>query len=191
MPSVRNSIWAAALAVTLVTTAFAQTSVDQAGLAKLTAPTSLPTPAMPANINSIPAKKLFGSEKLPANLAARAIGNYSRGCLSGAQALPVNGPAWQVMRTSRNRNWGHPSLLNLIERLASDAKQTAGWNGLLVGDISQPRGGPMLTGHASHQIGLDADVWFTPMPDHVLTSKERENMAPVEMVKDHQTLKRE
>ena len=49
-----------------------------------------------------------------------------------------------------------------------------GWNGLLVGDMSQPRGGPMITGHASHQVGLDADIWFTPMPDHVLTREERE-----------------
>ena len=23
----------------------------------------------------------------------------------------------------------------------------------------------MLTGHASHQVGLDADIWLTPMPD--------------------------
>ena len=63
-----------------------------------------------------------------------------------------------------------------------------GWNGLLVGDIAQPRGGPMLTGHASHQIGLDADIWFTPMPDHVLTAQERETMSAVSMVKDHKTL---
>jgi penicillin-insensitive murein DD-endopeptidase len=59
---------------------------------------------------------------------------------------------------------------------------------LLVGDMSQPRGGPMLTGHASHQIGLDADIWFTPMPDRQLTSNERENLVPLEMVKDRSTL---
>ena len=47
-----------------------------------------------------------------------------------------------------------------------------GWPGLLLGDISQPRGGPMLTGHASHQIGLDADIWLTPMPSRTL-SRER------------------
>jgi penicillin-insensitive murein endopeptidase len=92
------------------------------------------------------------------------------------------------MRTSRNRNWAHPALVSLIEKLASDAKQNDGWNGLLVGDLSQPRGGPMLTGHASHQIGLDADVWFTPMPDHVLTDKERESLVPIDMVKDRSTL---
>ena len=58
-----------------------------------------------------------------------------------------------------------------------------GWPGLLVGDISQPRGGPMVNGHASHQIGLDADIWLTPMPDHVLSRSERETMQAVSMVK--------
>ena len=69
------------------------------------------------------------------------------------------------MRLSRNRNWGHPELIALVEKLAVDAQEHDGWPGLLVGDISQPRGGPMLTGHASHQVGLDADIWLTPMPD--------------------------
>ncbi len=176
-------IWAA---IVQQPNATGQTVGDQSSLTNAVTQASVPVP--PADIYKIPAKKLFGAEKTPANLAARAIGNYSRGCLSGAQALPVNGEAWQVMRTSRNRNWGTPALLNVIERLAKDAKQNDGWNGLMVGDISQPRGGPMLTGHASHQIGLDADIWFTPKPDHELSAKERENMVPLEMVKDHQTL---
>jgi penicillin-insensitive murein endopeptidase len=86
------------------------------------------------------------------------------------------------MRLSRNRNWGHPVLIRLVEKLAMDAKEHDGWPGLLVGDISQPRGGPMLTGHASHQVGLDADVWFTPMPDRRLTAKEREDLAATSML---------
>ena len=43
------------------------------------------------------------------------------------------------------------------------APLTAGL-GFSVGDMSQPRGGPMVTGHSSHQIGLDVDIWLTPMP---------------------------
>jgi penicillin-insensitive murein endopeptidase len=103
--------------------------------------------------------------------------------MAGGVALPVNGPAWQAMRLSRNRNWGTPQLVRLLEKLAVDARQKDGWPGLLVGDMSQPRGGPMLTGHASHQIGLDADIWLTPMPDRTLTAKEREDISAVSMVK--------
>ena len=33
----------------------------------------------------------------------------------------------------------------------------------LIGDLSQPRGGLMRFGHKSHQSGLDADVWFSPL----------------------------
>ena len=131
-----------------------------------------------------PAKVLFGAAKTPAPLAARAIGFYAKGCLAGAAALAIDGPAWQAMRLSRNRNWGHPVLIALVEKLAVEAKQHDGWPGLLVGDISQPRGGPMLTGHASHQIGLDADIWFTPMPDRRLSEKEREELSATSMLGD-------
>jgi penicillin-insensitive murein endopeptidase len=130
-----------------------------------------------------PAKDLFGSITAPAPLAARAIGSYARGCLAGGVAVPINGPGWQVMRLSRNRNWGHPRLLVYLERLAKDTR-SIGWPGLLIGDIAQPRGGPMITGHASHQIGLDADIWLTPMPNRLLTSQEREEMTAVSMLRD-------
>lgn len=129
-----------------------------------------------------PAKQLFGAKKQPANLEPRAIGFYARGCLAGAIALPITGRTWQVMRLSRNRNWGHPILIGLIERVASKVPKVAGWPGLLVGDIAQPRGGPMLTGHASHQIGLDADIWLTPMPPRTLSAQEREEMVAVSML---------
>jgi penicillin-insensitive murein DD-endopeptidase len=128
------------------------------------------------------AKKLFGAAGTSAALAPRAIGFYARGCLAGAEPLAIDGPAWQAMRLSRNRNWGHPILVRLIEQLATEASTHDGWPGLLVGDISQPRGGPMLTGHASHQIGLDADIWLTPMPDRRLTEKEREELAATSML---------
>jgi penicillin-insensitive murein endopeptidase len=131
-----------------------------------------------------PAKELFGAAKAPAPLAARAIGFYAKGCLAGGTALPIDGPAWQAMRLSRNRNWGHPDLVALVEKLAVEAKEHDGWTGLLVGDLAQPRGGPMLTGHASHQVGLDADVWLTPMPNRRLTPKEREELSATSMLAD-------
>jgi penicillin-insensitive murein DD-endopeptidase len=40
----------------------------------------------------------------------------------------------------------------------------------------------MLTGHASHQIGLDADIWFTPMPNRRLSHTEREEMSAISML---------
>ena len=145
-------------------------------------PNDTPAKAGKGTAAVLPAKTVFGAMATPAPLAARAIGFYNRGCLSGAVAVPIDGETWQVMRLSRNRNWGHPKLVGLLERLAEDGAAKDGWQGLLVGDLSQPRGGPMLTGHASHQIGLDADVWLTPMPDRRLTADEREKLAATSML---------
>jgi penicillin-insensitive murein endopeptidase len=145
-------------------------------------PKALPPLARP-NDPATPAKELFGRKKSPAPLAARTIGFYSRGCLAGGRALEVNGPTWQVMRLSRNRNWGHPALINFLERFARKVPEVSRWPGILVGDLSQPRGGPMLTGHASHQVGLDADIWLTPMPNRTLTPVEREEMFAVNVVR--------
>ncbi|MET0923383.1 MAG: penicillin-insensitive murein endopeptidase, partial [Xanthobacteraceae bacterium] len=144
-------------------------------------PQPLPPLAKPDD-PATPAKQLFGRKTGPAPLQARTIGFYAKGCLAGGMALPINGKTWQVMRLSRNRNWGHPELVKLVEKLAVDAKAGDGWPGLLVGDLSQPRGGPMLTGHASHQVGLDADIWLTPMPDRRLTEKEREDLSATSML---------
>jgi penicillin-insensitive murein DD-endopeptidase len=128
------------------------------------------------------AKVLFGRETLPTAGPAHAIGAYERGCLSGGVALPADGPNWQVMRPSRNRTWGHPILIAWLERLAQKLPAQAGWPGLLVGDIAQPRGGPMLTGHGSHQIGLDADIWLTPMPERRLSPAERDEISATDVV---------
>src|SRR5438105_7642157 len=136
----------------------------------------LPPLAHP-NDPKIGAKELFGRKVLPAAMPSRVIGFYAKGCIAGAEALPINGDTWQVMRLSRNRNWAHPELVKLLERLSANAHKDAGWPGILVGDMSQPRGGPMITGHASHQVGLDADIWLTPMPARELTRAEREDMS--------------
>ncbi len=113
-----------------------------------------------------------------------AIGSYAKGCLAGGAMLPAEGPRWQAVRLSRNRNWGHPAMIGFLQDFAGKLPGINGWPGLLVGDISQPRGGPMRTGHASHQIGLDADVWLTPMPGRVLSRQEREDLEPVNLVAD-------
>ena len=108
------------------------------------------------------AKKQFGAMKAPAQLPPAPFGSYAKGCLAGGEQLPETGPTWQAMRLSRNRNWGHPDTIDFLEDLSAFAATQPGWKGLYIGDISQPRGGPMLTGHASHQMGLDADIWMLP-----------------------------
>ena len=139
-----------------------------------------PKPLLPLtnpNDPKLGAKELFGRKILPAAMPTQVIGFYSKGCIAGAQPLPINGPTWQVMRLSRNRNWGSPRLIAFVEKFAKRVRKVSNWPGILVGDMSQPRGGPMLTGHASHQIGLDVDVWLTPMPRHELSPEEREDMS--------------
>ncbi len=145
-------------------------------------PKPLPPLANP-NDPHIPAKQLFGRKAKPSKQKPQAVGFYAKGCLAGGEALPINGPNWQVMRLSRNRNWGHPDIVALIERLATKVNKVANWPGLLIGDMAQPRGGPMITGHASHQVGLDADIWLTPMPNRALSRNEREEMSAVNMVR--------
>jgi penicillin-insensitive murein endopeptidase len=142
----------------------------------------LPPLANP-NDPKLGAKELFGRKVLPAALPTRAVGFYAKGCIAGAEALPINGETWQVMRLSRNRNWAHPDMVALLKRVAAKVPKEAGWPGILVGDMSQPRGGPMITGHASHQVGLDADIWLTPMPNRQLSRNEREEMSAVMMVR--------
>jgi penicillin-insensitive murein endopeptidase len=86
------------------------------------------------------------------------------------------------MRLSRDRRWGTTELVDYIEALARSAAQD-GWPGILVGDMGQARGGPMKSGHASHQTGLDVDIWLQPMPDYVLSAKERESLSAVSVLK--------
>ena len=128
-----------------------------------------------------PTISAFGAADTPAAGRAASHGGYAAGCLAGAQPLPETGPGWQAMRLSRNRNWGHPELIAFVERL-SRAAQDAGWAGLYVGDISQPRGGPMTSGHRSHQIGLDADIWLRPPRRLNLSVAEREAIGSPSLV---------
>ncbi len=119
----------------------------------------------------IPANKIFGNFAKPTDLVSEPIGSYARGCLNGGVALPFKGKNWQVMHPKRNRNWGHPYTIKFVKDLSKQA-EAIGWKGLYIGDISQPRGGPMPYGHKSHQIGLDVDIWLTEPKDLNLTISE-------------------
>ena len=132
---------------------------------------------LPAQAEKL-ANKLFGAAENPSVQDAMPIGSYARGCAAGLVELPETGPTWQAMRLSRHRNFGHPMLVQYLEELSQSATQI-GWNGLYIGDMGQPRGGPMTSGHASHQIGLDADIWMLPPQRLDLSRKEREKISSI------------
>ncbi|WP_149141385.1 penicillin-insensitive murein endopeptidase [Gemmobacter caeruleus] len=133
--------------------------------------------ALPASAEKL-ANKLFGAMAAPSQQAAMPIGSYARGCAAGMVQLPETGPTWQAMRLSRNRNYGQPALVQFLADLSAGATQI-GWRGLYIGDMSQPRGGPMTSGHASHQIGLDADIWMLPPRSLTLSRAEREKISSI------------
>lgn len=139
------------------------------------------TIAFPAIAAEKQAKQLFGAKRLGSAQKSAPHGSYAKGCIAGAVRLPETGPTWQAMRLSRNRNWGHPETIDYIRKLSAFAAAQPGWKGLYIGDISQPRGGPMLTGHSSHQIGLDADIWMLPPKRLDLSSGEREKLSSISM----------
>jgi penicillin-insensitive murein endopeptidase len=124
------------------------------------------------------ANKLFGAKNAASDQPAMPIGSYAKGCGAGQIQLPETGPTWQAMRLSRGRNWGQPTLIDYLEDLSRTAV-SIGWKGLYIGDIAQPRGGPMTSGHASHQIGLDADIWMLPPSRLNLSRAERESISSI------------
>lgn len=135
--------------------------------------------ALPLPVGAEPlAKDLFGAHPAGSKAKPQVFGGYARGCAAGLVQMPESGPTWQAMRLSRNRNWGHPDLVQFLADLSATARQL-GWAGLYIGDMSQPRGGPMKSGHASHQVGLDADIWMLPPGRLNLSRAERENLSSI------------
>jgi penicillin-insensitive murein DD-endopeptidase len=132
---------------------------------------------LPAGAEQL-ANKLFAAVKSPSAQDSMPIGTYARGCAAGNVELPETGPTWQAMRLSRNRNYGQPELVQFLEDLSLTATKI-GWKGLYIGDMGQPRGGPMNSGHASHQIGLDADIWMLKPASLTLSRSERERISSV------------
>jgi len=109
----------------------------------------------------------------PTSGPASAIGEFANGCLAGAAPLPPDGPGYAVIRLSRRRYFGHPDLVAFVEALGRQAL-AAGLPPFYIGDMAQPRGGPLPFGHASHQTGLDVDIWFTADTRPSPSAAERE-----------------
>ena len=110
-------------------------------------------------------------EPSPLGDGAQVFGTYANGCLSGAVALPLDGPGYLVIRPQRNRFWGHPRLIDFVQQMGHFATDS-GIGALMIADLSQPRGGP-ISGHASHEVGLDVDIWLRLLPEPSLSEEER------------------
>src|SRR5919109_1279573 len=102
-----------------------------------------------------------------------AVGSHAAGRLEHGVRLPAEGLTfftWDpVLRRSPNRGWrrwGTDRLVRVVLRVARDfhaAHPQA--PRMAIGDLSRPHGGDFgprfgYIGHASHQNGLDADVYY-------------------------------
>jgi penicillin-insensitive murein endopeptidase len=120
----------------------------------------------------------------PAPGPVKVIGSQSAGCIAGAVRLPDTAPGLQTIRLSRSSFWGHQDTIAALE-LFGERARAAGLPDLYIGDISDPRGGPLRGGHFSHQMGIDADIWLDVIPPHPLTPPEqREDIEPHSLVRD-------
>ena len=136
---------------------------------------------IPASMRGKEARQLFGAQQRGSGNRPQPFGGYAKGCADGSVQLAETGPTWQAMRLSRNRNWAHPETVDFVQDLSRKAAALPGWKGLYVGDMSQPKGGPMLSGHRSHQSGLDADIWMLAPKSLSLSRSERENISSVSL----------
>lgn len=152
---------------------------------------SLAARAEPARENGAALRDpdIFRKVSEPDGKKPRVHGGYALGCVEKAEALPINGYGWQVMRLSRNRNWGHPDLIDYLQKLGRRIKDETPAPGVMVGDMAQPRGGPMRFGHASHQTGLDVDIWLDFPPDRLLSRQERETRSAISHVRKDMTVR--
>lgn len=111
---------------------------------------------------------------------AQAIGGFANGCMIGAQALPLESPDYQVMRQHKRRYFGQPALIAFIQRLTRQAHQQQLGN-VLIGDMAMPAGGRFDGGHASHQSGLDVDIWLQ-LPRQRWTAQQLADPQPIDLV---------
>ena len=102
-----------------------------------------------------------------------AVGSYGAGQLKDGVRLPAEGRTfftWDpVLRRSPNRawrRWGSDRLVRVVLRVARDFRAAhPRAPRMAIGDISRPHGGDFgprfgYIGHASHQNGLDVDVYY-------------------------------
>jgi murein endopeptidase len=104
---------------------------------------------------------------------SRAIGLPWWGRLSRGVLLPAEGPDWftwdPVLNRKPDRPWRRYGTDALVRTVLHVVREYRAANPDVprvgIGDLSRPRGGPFGRaygglGHASHQNGLDVDVWY-------------------------------
>lgn len=128
------------------------------------------------NVMATPWEKV----KNPSHGDSNSIGSYANGCLAGGERLPLQGDGYQVIRSERGRYYGHREMIVFLQQLMQQSQQLNIGN-VLVGDIAMPRGGRFSSGHASHQTGLDADIWLR-IPEKPLTAKQLKTVSALPMV---------
>ena len=130
-----------------------------------------------------PHSAVASGPRTPAPGPARIVGAGDAGCIAGAVRLPDTAPGMQTIRIARSTFWGHPDVIASLQNLALRAR-AAGLPDLYMNDISDPRGGPMAGIHASHQRGIDADIWLDVAGPHpVLPLEARAQLEPPSLVR--------
>ena len=127
---------------------------------------------------------------------SRAIGPPWHGRLLNGVELPEVGGDWltwdPVLKQIPNRperRWGTAKLIATIERVLAEwhlAHPTMPQ--ILIGDLSRPHGGVFDQrygglGHASHQNGLDADIYY-PRADHRLLAAYKPDLIDHALAQD-------
>jgi murein endopeptidase len=125
---------------------------------------------------------------VPAARPSRAVGLPWKGRLVRGRQLPPEGPGYvtwdPILKRVGNRGWrrwGTERLLDTVRGVvAAYAVRHPDAPPVLVGDLSRPRGGDFGPrfggiGHASHQNGLDADVYY-PRLDRRLRRARRPDL---------------
>jgi murein endopeptidase len=145
-----------------------------AAVAAATGPAAPPQP---------PPTQAVGPDERP---PSRALGlPYRRGRLVGGVPFPPEGVdhfTWDpVLKRSPNRVWRRygtdRTVARVLQTLAAFRAQHPESPPVGVGDLSRPRGGEFGRrfgglGHASHQNGLDVDVYY-PRRDRLLVAARR------------------
>jgi len=151
-----------------------------------TGPVPLPPPTTPAPV----------AQPAAPTGPSRAIGQPWHGRLvNGAQLPEVSGdwltwdPVLKQIPNRPERRWGTAKLIATIKRvLASWHLAHPEMPQLLIGDLSRPHGGVFDQrygglGHASHQNGLDADIYY-PRRDHRLLAAYRPDLIDRPLAQD-------